>query len=724
MFRTMIAASLLLAWASTVQGARDVEFNVDFFCGWEGYYRPMEWTPVEVGITPVNMKEPFSGTFTMTARQDGLNTMNIMHHFVLTPDRPLSTPLATKFAFAADRCTLTIRDEKGRTWWRQAVNMWDFSQTNRMLRVVQDQDLLLGLIGQSQFGLLRLPESTACLYNQDAGKVYLGSKVPRLAPWDWTGYVSLDLLILCDVDWTLLRPEQTRAIGQWISNGGTALLILGQHPLPVSNPLAQMLPFRVEGPGQVQIPSQALLAWGLDSSRAQTVTGWTLVPKPEAVIDKTVEARDTAGLYGAGYAGFGRVAVLGFNPSQLSEAQAGRSAAFWTRLIDACCGLQSPTNPNLQHTGVRRIVLAEQAPRTGSNTRPGFNPNDNRYRISVAQNASNQVMEYLYKLEQMRPLSIWWIVLTLMALALLLGPVDYFVLKRLDKLPYTWLTSTGWIVIFTVGAYFGVQWLRGGAMEVRAVTVLDGIADSNCAWATSYAGLFASRSGDYQLAGLRSNQWWSGISPTQQELWSYQRDTGMQQIHCVQADGGNLPVSLPVSMWTVQPLLSEWALDRMPFTASVEHRGRDVVVEIRNTSDSAIQRGYVLFQDTCADLGPVPAHATQWFEVRTRPFRSWQPTGVRPTSAVRRPSSGMMPAGDTPRYPDSLGETTNDVVLAQGCLSRTLAMHTYLDVGAALVCVAFENAPPPVEVKDRTYKVNHIQIARQLVPPKKVVGSQ
>ena len=720
----VIAALLLLAWASTAGGARDLDFNVDFFCGWEGYYRPMEWTPVEVGIAPVDMKEPFSGTFTMTARQDGLNTLNIIHNFVLTPDRPLSTPLVTKFAFATDRCTLVIRDEKGRTWWRQAINMWDFSQGNRMLRVVQDQDLLLGLIGQAQFGLLRLPEGTACTSNQGVGKVYLGSKVPRLAPWDWTGYVSLDLLILCDVDWTLLRPQQSRAIGEWISNGGTALVILGQHPLPADNPLAQMVPFRIEGPTQVQIPAQALAQWGLDSSQAQTVTAWTLRPKPEAVIDKAMETTDTAGLYGAGYAGFGRVAVLGFNPSALSETQTGRSAAFWTRLIAASCGFPTSATSDLPAAGGRRIILAEQDSQTSGNARSGFNPNDNRYRISTSQNASNQVMEYLYKLEQMKPLSIWWIVLTLMTLALLLGPVDYFVLKRLDKLPYTWLTSTGWIIVFTVGAYFGVQWLRGGAMEVRAVTLLDSIADSNCAWATSYTGLFASRSGDYRLGGLLPNQWWSGISPTQQELWSYQRDTGMQQIHCVQADGGNLPVSLPVNMWTVQPLLSEWALARTPFTASVERRATDAVVEIRNTSDSAIQRGYVLFQDRCADLGPVPAHATQRFDVRTRPFQSWQQSGPRPTSTSRRQPPGMIPAGDIPRYPGPLGEVTNDLVLAQGCLSRTLAMHTYLDSGAALVCVVFANAPLPVEVKDRTYAVNHIQMARQLVLPKKVVGSQ
>ncbi len=129
---------------------------MDFFCGWDGYYRPMEWTPVELSIAS-DVKEPFAGSFTMTARQDGINTLNVVHTFVLTPDHPLSAPLVTKFAFATDRCALAIRDDKGRTRWRQTINMWDFSTQNRVLRVVQDQDLLLGLVGQASFGLLRLP---------------------------------------------------------------------------------------------------------------------------------------------------------------------------------------------------------------------------------------------------------------------------------------------------------------------------------------------------------------------------------------------------------------------------------------------------------------------------------------------------------------------------------------------------------------------------------------
>jgi hypothetical protein len=717
MFRNLILAGLLLACVPSVLEGRDIEFNVDFFCGWDGYYRPMEWTPVEIGIGS-DLKEPFAGTFTITARQDGLNTLNVIHSFVLTPDRPLSAPLVTKFAFATDRCTLAIRDEKGRSRWQQAINTWDFSTQNRVLRVVQEQDVLIGLIGQPQFGLLKLPQEATSMSGQGPGKVYIGSKVSRVAPWDWTGYASLDLLVICDPDWSLLQAQQIKAIREWISNGGTALLILGQHPLSGDSALSDLLPFRIEGPRQVQVPSEALEEWGLDSSKTPTVTAWPLYPKPRAVLARKIETADGGCLYGAGYAGFGRLAVLAFSPSQLGEEQAGRSAAFWARQIAVCSGLQASAVSDRQPLGGRRIVLADPSSKAADNARSGFNPNDNHYRISVAQNSSNQVMEYLYQLQQMRPLSIWWIVLTLVGLAVLLGPVDYLVLKRLDKLPYTWLTSTGWIVIFTVGAYFGVQWIRGGAMEVRAVSVLDGIADSNCAWATNYVSVFAPRSGDYRLAGLMPNQWWSGISPTREDLYAYQRDSGMQQIHCLQVDGGNLPVSLPINMWTVQPLLNEWALDRMPFTAAVDRDRNEAAVTIENTSDSPIQRGYVLFENACADLGSVPAHSTKRFDVRTRPFQSWRQSGPRPVTTTRGYAPIMVSGMDTPSYLGTLGRVES-AFLAQGCLNRSLVMHSYLGFGAAMVCVTFENAPIPIDVKDRTYAVNHIQLARQLVLAKK-----
>ena len=60
MLRVPLVLLVVLALACVVFGAQDSPFNVDFFCGWEGCYRPMEWTPVEVGISS-DLTKAFAG---------------------------------------------------------------------------------------------------------------------------------------------------------------------------------------------------------------------------------------------------------------------------------------------------------------------------------------------------------------------------------------------------------------------------------------------------------------------------------------------------------------------------------------------------------------------------------------------------------------------------------------------------------------------------------------
>ena len=109
-------------------------------------------------------------------------------------------------------------------------------------------------MGQPQFGLLRLKDETACTSPRGTGAVCVGTKVPRMMPWDWTGFVSLDLLILFDPDWTQLRSQQVKAICDWVSNGGTLLLILGQHPLPTGQPAGGLASFPRRRPADVRDP--------------------------------------------------------------------------------------------------------------------------------------------------------------------------------------------------------------------------------------------------------------------------------------------------------------------------------------------------------------------------------------------------------------------------------------------------------------------------------------
>jgi hypothetical protein len=319
------------------------------------------------------------------------------------------------------------------------------------------------------------------------------------------------------------------------------------------------------------------------------------------------------------------------------------------------------------------------------------------YQVGGAQVATNAVMDHLGSISQMRPVSIWWVILLLTALALLLGPLDYKLLKRMDRLPLTWLTCAVWIALFTGGAYYGVQELRGGKMQTRAVSVLDAIADDGPAWSSVYSGLFAPKSDDYRLGGLEEKQWWSGIAPTEESLYDYRPETGTRNIYCQQQDGYNHPYSLPINIWTMQCLLNESPLTDFPFTASLKKDGDRVVLDITNQSDSPIAHGYVLFDgEKGFDFDAVGADAAEHFEGRLYHRSYW--TTYSPQHR--------------------LGKSRYELAYyARGCLQRTTAIRKYLDHGAAVVCVRYDSVAVPFAIENRTSAYEHVQLARLVVFP-------
>jgi len=713
MFRVCL---ILLAFPALVIGAVSQEededpFNVDFFCGWGGYYRPMEWTPVEIGISST-LTEPFAGIITLSAQQDGLNTMNINHEFVLTPDIPLHLPLVTKFAFTADKCSLMLVDkDRRRTQWSQEYELWGMETDSRFITVVNENDLLIGLIGGGKFGLLRLPKQSRCISHRGRGGVFLGDKLPRMMPWDWTGFVSLDLLILYDPDWNLFNIQQLKAIAQWVSNGGRLLLVQGSHPIAAANPIAQLLPLELQDAKQITIPSQTLEKLGLTGGQQETVTGWSMVPKPETHLFQIITSDENEYLFATGYSGFGRVGVLAFDPSNLSDRQRVNSAAFWIHCIKEVLEFSDSLPFGTVTGGIRsnqisRTIESVSDAETGM-SRSG---NRNRFEIGWAHAANNAVMEFLY--QGIRPLSIWWVILLLITLAVLLGPLDYKLLKRLDRLPLTWLSCAFWIVLFTVGAYYGVQALRAGDMELRVVSVLDGIKNSNHAWSTEYCGLFAPYSDDYRLDNLQENQWWSGIAPAQEAIWQQSTQVGGRRIYCFQHDGGNLPYSIPINIWDVQCLLKESSIQNLPFDAEVQQQGDEIVINIINKSETPIKRGRVLLSNNRGiTFDSVPAGRSRQFRSQLHRMGIWDDYGAERYNEYyyRRGRS-------------NIGFKEQDAFFAQGCLQRTQTMSAYLAGGAAVVCVEFDQAPITFGLKDRTYKRNHIQLARLVVFPKEQEG--
>ena len=352
--------------------------------------------------------------------------------------------------------------------------------------------------------------------------------------------------------------------------------------------------------------------------------------------------------------------------------------------------------------------LVSQREITLSNN-PANADNDYRYELGPENKASKAVLDYLYSVEQLKPIHIGWVVLVLASLAVLIGPVDYLVLKAAGRLTWTWVTSTACIAVFSVGAYYGVEYLRGGELQARLVSVVDAVDGANCAWATRYLGIFAPHSDDYSLTGVDREQWrqqwWAGIAPDRgEELYSYNYNetTTSRKIYCQQhIDGGSVPVSVPINIWSMQSLICESRLPKAPFTATATQApGGEWTVVVKNPGPAPIARCYARVDpDLAVMCGGVPAGQTREFTGRLTP---WHP---RLCKDIEAESLGLGAGflGDAP--------------LAQGSSHRSEAIESYLKGGAVVVCAEYDNAPVPLAIEGKSCRFQHTLLARLVVFP-------
>lgn len=734
-----IIIGLLLAITFPASAAKENPFNVDVFFGWNGHYRPSEWTPVNIEVSS-QLKENFNASVLVSAKQDGLNTMNIHRQFVLMPSIPQHIQLASKFAFNAEKCTVKLIDvTRGRVAWQETFNLWDYSNQSRKLITVHENDMLIGLIGKRSFGLTKLPQKTQCSFTgsrkniNSQGSVYIGDKLPTKAPWDWTGFSSLDLLILYAPDWSQFRTEQLTAICQWVSKGGKLLLIPGPTPIAEDNPIASLLPYRILDARQVTLTSGDLKRLQLNSSEPETVVYRPIFTDGQSPLYKVTNTEGGECLFVSGNAGFGSVGILALDPAELSDKQKNNASQFWVNCITmmleskssdykakpkpAASNKNQNQNRNRSFNNINASSLSMSATRTIELTNnAGPTSNNNYFQTGLSQAGSNAVMEYLYNISEMRPLGIWPVIFLLLLLAILVGPVDYIVLKRKGILPMTWVTSAFWIILFSVGAYHGVQALRGGTLQMRHVTILDGIqspADSistaSDVWSTNYSAIFAPSSDDYVVDDERQKQWFSAISPAERQIYSYNSQGGSKQIHCEQDEGSNKPYSMPINIWTMQCLINEAPAQQMPINATFTRNGRDVTVKIDNYSSAELKSGYILFDnDKYLEFSAVPPTGTKEFTGKLRSGKKWNLT-VQEINNTPRNSSR--------RFVERKLETEK-IFSAMGSLRRTRSISNYLAGGAAVVCATFEDSPVPYRLKNKKpCEYKHIQLVRLVIFP-------
>jgi hypothetical protein len=216
-------------------------------------------------------------------------------------------------------------------------------------------------------------------------------------------------------------PEQAALLRRWVVAGGTLLIDGGPSSLGLPAALQELAPGTLDASANAAAP--ALLS-AINTTRLTTPITLSARPLTVAADAETVLAAGATPLAASRRLGVGRVVLTAFDAASL-PVDAGRGVV-WSALLPL-------------------VTLNQWEPSFSSEL---VNGGSDLPKVST-------------------------LVLLLLLYVLTVGPLNYLLLRRLDRREWAWATIPASVVVFMAVTYLAGSGLRGGAITTSQVAVVD-----------------------------------------------------------------------------------------------------------------------------------------------------------------------------------------------------------------------------------------------------------
>jgi hypothetical protein len=311
--------------------------------------------------------------------------------------------------------------------------------------------LIVGVVAEKSAGIVGSLSLPAVQNQQPAVVVPMGvDDLPsRIEAWS-----ALDRLVWQDVDASSLKTEQLAALRGWLALGGRLVIIGGTGGIGALGGFPDdILPYRPTSTVDVAPASLASLLGSLPKEAADipAMAGELIRGQALATSGDRVVAAETD--YGSG-----SVTILGVDPTVGWIGASNAVRSLWPNLIP---------------------------PRSGG---------------TVAMVDDSQIVTAVSNLPSLALPPTGGLLLLLIGYIALIGPLNYLILRRIDRREWAWVTMPVLIVGFALGAYAFGSALRGSSIIVNEVGIVRGAPDATEGSAQVYLGVFSPARGTYQVA--------------------------------------------------------------------------------------------------------------------------------------------------------------------------------------------------------------------------------
>jgi hypothetical protein len=514
--------------------------SIDVSAGYEGTYRIGEWFPVSIDVS--NNGPDASGVLEWNF--PGQDDEQVFRQQI---DLPRGSRKRITLSVYAERNPRNgqVRFLSGQTVLAtQDVKLTAVDDTVFLIGVVSGDPALLNSLDTLQFDGF----SDASVQHIDAAEL-----PDHVAPLR-----SLNALFLQDVDSAALSSAQRDAIALWVSLGGQLVVGGGVGGHTTAAGLADLLPAQVSdavAPGD--LAPLADLVGAAEPLRAPDTPLSQVQPRPNAE-----QAPPGAGLlyrwrYGAGVASFST-----FNLASL-RGWTGEPA-LWGAML-----------------------AYQEPPAAGADSRLGG--------VDLLDR----------RVLQLRPLSLPpanTLLIFLLGYILIIGPLNYLVLRRLRRLEWAWLTIPLIVLLFACGLYLVGSVLRGGQTQFYQAAVVQGAERQGRANATAFVGLFSPRRATYTV----------GFPPDTLVSGSTSRAGLPDRVDAVLVDAtGARSADVLADVGSVNTFVAHAMIDLpVAVESSVISDTNGLRAQVRNTGSTVLDDALIVYGESFAPLGSVAPGAS------------------------------------------------------------------------------------------------------------------
>ena len=444
--------------------------------GFDGRWKVGSWTPVEIHFVA---DEPVSGRVVLTAPDGDGVPMRTIGELRDLPAGESSVMALVKPGRRDAALTVSLENDGASIVERV------FAANEFPAGLLSTQELILTVGGAGPF---EMPSDRQVLTRTVVANVDDISQLPN----DWRGFDTLDAVILLtsQPEWlpgAASADPRLNALSRWIEMGGRLVLSVGataDRVLAGGSPLLHFVPGDFQGMAPLR-RSGVLEAFAQTTDPLPTtgLPGGSVLRVPRLTnVQGTVEAYEGSSstelpVVIRSPRGFGQVVFIGLD----LDTSPVTDWAAKGRLLNLLLG--KPAQP-WQSEGDERL---------GRVTHAGYS------------DLAGQLRSALDQFNGVALIPFWQIAAILTIYVVLIGPGDYFFLRRFRRLELTWLTFPILVLVFSGGAAVWAWTGKGNQLRLNQVDVVDvdvsqgTTGGGSPARGTSWATIYSPRTDRYDL---------------------------------------------------------------------------------------------------------------------------------------------------------------------------------------------------------------------------------